>query len=66
MDKFSTGIKQASLGKNESCLMLEMDPVMTVFPLLLSFNFCVSTPLMGATRAELEEEEDQQFVNLED
>ena len=53
------------MGKNESCLMLEMDPVMTVFPLLLSFNFCVSTPLMGATTAELEEE-DQQFVNLED
>jgi len=63
--KETSGIKQASLGKNESCLMLEMDPVMTVFPLLLSFNFCVSTPLMGATTAELEEE-DQQFVNLED
>ena len=41
------GIKQASLGKNDSSLMLEMDPVMTVFPLLLSFNFCVSTPLIS-------------------
>ena len=43
---YDTGIKQASLGKNDTCLMLEMDPVMTTFPLLLSFNFCVSTPLI--------------------
>ena len=42
-----SGIKQASLGKNDSCLMLELDQVMTVFPLLLSFNFCVSTPLIS-------------------
>ena len=42
----TSGIKQASLGKNEMVTMLELDPVMTVFPLLLSFNFCVSTPLI--------------------
>ena len=47
-----TGIKQASLGKNDSSLMLEMDPVMTVFPLLLSFNFCVSTPLISPSLGE--------------
>lgn len=41
-----SGIKQASLGKNESVIMLELDPIMTIFPLLLSFNFCVSTPLI--------------------
>jgi len=41
-----SGIKQASLGKNEMVTMLDLDPIMTVFPLLLSFNFCVSTPLI--------------------
>ena len=46
------GIKQATLGKNDSSLMLEMDPVMTVFPLLLSFNFCVSTPLISPSLGE--------------
>ena len=34
--------------------MLEMDPVMTVFPLLLSFNFCVSTPLISPSLGEAE------------
>jgi len=34
------------LGKNEMVTMLDLDPIMTVFPLLLSFNFCVSTPLI--------------------
>ena len=38
--------RQASLGKNEMVTMLDLDPVLTVFPLLLSFNFCVSTPLI--------------------
>ena len=46
--KETSGIKQASLGKNESCVMLELDPVKTVFPLLLSFNFCVSTSLISS------------------
>jgi len=41
----TSGIKQASLGKNESVTMLELDSSKTVFPLLLSFNFCVTTPL---------------------
>ena len=41
----SSGIKQASLGKNESVTMLELDSTKTIFPLLLSFNFCVTTPL---------------------
>jgi len=41
-----SGIKQASLGKNEMVTMLELNPLLTVFPLLLSFNFCVSTPLI--------------------
>ena len=57
------GIKQASLGKNDSCLMLEMDPVMTVFPLLLSFNFCVSTPLISP---QLNNEDNQLEVVIED
>ena len=43
----TSGIKQASLGRNGSCLMLEMDPNLTNFPLLLSFNFCLSTPLIS-------------------
>jgi len=51
----TSGIKQASLGKNEMVTMLELDPVMTVFPLLLSFNFCVSTPLITP---QMETEED--------
>ena len=28
--------------------MLELDPVKTVFSLLLSFNFCVSTSLISS------------------
>ena len=36
---------QATLGKNESVTMLDLDPTLAVFPLLLSFNFCVTTPL---------------------
>ena len=43
----TSGIKQASLGRNGQVLMLELDPTMTVFPLLLSFNFCLSTPLIS-------------------
>ena len=46
--KETSGIKKASLGKNESCVMLELDPVKTVFPLLLSFNLCVSTSLISS------------------
>ena len=38
--------RQASLGKNEMVTMLDLNPLLTVFPLLLSFNFCVSTPLI--------------------
>jgi len=57
--KETSGIKQASLGKNDSCVMLEMDPVMTVFPLLLSFNFCVSTPLISPNLREDEDEVNQ-------
>ena len=34
----TSGIKQASLGRNGQVLMLELDPTMTVFPLLLSSN----------------------------
>lgn len=41
----TSGLKQASLGKNESVTMLELESSKTVFPLLLSFNFCVTTPL---------------------
>merc|ERR1719495_2023470 len=47
----TSGLKQASLGRNSSCLMLEMDPTMTVFPLLLSFNFSLSTPLISPQMA---------------
>ena len=49
------------MGKNDSSLMLEMDPVMTVFPLLLSFNFCVSTPLISPQMRD----EDQEVVDQE-
>jgi len=43
----TSGIKETKLGKNESVTMLELDPISTTFPLLLSFNFCVSTPLIS-------------------
>ena len=43
---FSLVNRQASLGKNEMVTMLDLNPLLTVFPLLLSFNFCVSTPLI--------------------
>ena len=43
---FSLVTRQASLGKNEMVTMLDLNPLLTVFPLLLSFNFCVSTPLI--------------------
>jgi len=52
----SSGIKQASLGKNDMVTMLELDPVMTVFPLLLSFNFCVSTPLITPQMDSMDQE----------
>ena len=58
--KETSGIKQASLGKNESCVMLELDPVMTVFPLLLSFNFCVSTPLISGNLRDQDGDPDQE------
>ena len=58
----TSGIKQASLGKNEMVTMLELDPVMTVFPLLLSFNFCVSTPLI-TPQMENEEENSAEASN---
>jgi len=51
-----SGIKQASLGKNEMVTMLDLDPVVTVFPLLLSFNFCVSTPLITPQIGDVVEE----------
>jgi len=43
----SSGIQECSLGKNESVSMLSLAPLNTTFPLLLSFNFCVSTPLIS-------------------
>ena len=43
---FSLVTRQASLGKNEMVTMLDLNPLLTVFPLLLSFNFGVSTPLI--------------------
>ena len=43
---FSLVNRQASLGKNEMVTMLDLNPLLTVFPLLLSFNFCVSPPLI--------------------
>ena len=43
---FSLVNRQASLGKNEMVTMLDLNPLLTVFPLLLSFNFCVSSPLI--------------------
>ena len=41
--------------------MLELDQVMTVFPLLLSFNFCVSTPLISPQMRD----EDQEVMDQE-
>ena len=37
-----------TLGNNEGVTVLELDPVEAVFPLSLSFNFCVVTPLLLA------------------
>jgi len=43
----SSGLKHISLALNESVDVLLLDPVQVVFPLSLSFNFCLSTPLMS-------------------
>ena len=42
--------------------MLELDQVMTVFPLLLSFNFCVSTPLISP---QMRDEDQEVMVDQE-
>ena len=39
---------QVTLSNNEGVTVLELDPVQAVFPLSLSFNFCVVTPLVLA------------------
>jgi len=41
-----SGVKQVTLSLNESVEILTLDPVLTLFPLSLSFNFCLSTPLI--------------------
>jgi BTB/POZ domain-containing protein 13 len=38
-------IKQTNLALNQTVELLLLDPVQTVFPLSLSFNFCLETPL---------------------
>lgn len=43
-----TGITEVTLSDNEVVTVLELDPVQAVFPLSLSFNFCVVTPLVMA------------------
>ena len=41
----TSGIQSVSLGRNASHPLLKVDPLKATFPLLLSFNFAVSTPL---------------------
>jgi hypothetical protein len=45
----TSGIQSVSLGRNASHPLLKVDPVRATFPLLLSFNFAVSTPLAPDT-----------------
>ena len=64
--KETSGIQKASLGKNECVTMLELDPISTSFPLLLSFNFCVSTPLIspGLQDTDQQDQEPENVGNL--
>ena len=41
----SSGIKSLSLGRNQTYDLLQIDKKKATFPLLLSFNFAVTTPL---------------------
>lgn len=43
--KETSGIQTVSLGRNASQPLLRVDPSKATFPLLLSFNFAVTTPL---------------------
>jgi len=43
----SSKVKQATLALNQTVEVLMLDPVQTVFPLSLSFNFCLNTPLIS-------------------
>ncbi len=53
----TTGVKSASLGRNGVEPLLKLRPEEATFPLLLSFNFMVSTPVSEDDREEEEEEE---------
>jgi len=41
----TSGIQSVSLGRNACHPLLKVDPTRATFPLLLSFNFAVSTPM---------------------
>jgi len=48
----TSGIKQKSLALGQTTELLLLDPVLTVFPLYLSFSFVVSSPLQNSSDQE--------------
>ena len=56
--KANSGIKSASLGRNQTHEILTLERKKAVFPLLLSFNFAVTTPL------QTKKVEDSPVVNI--
>ena len=62
----SSGIKSVTLNKNQTHEMLKVDKKKASFPLLLSFNFAVTTPLMDESEAldSSDNEEEEQVENI--
>ena len=60
----TSGIKNVSLGRNGKADLLKIDPKKAKFPLLLSFNFAVTTPLSQDDLQDYDDNEDD-HVNEE-
>ena len=57
----TSGIKSVTLNKNQSHEMLKVDKRKAAFPLLLSFNFAVTTPL---AMKDTSDDEDDEVENI--
>ena len=64
--EYLCGIKAVTLNKNQTHEMLKVDKRKATFPLLLSFNFAVTTPLNGETDSldSSDNEEEEQIENI--
>lgn len=58
----SSGIKSVTLSRNANHEMLKIDKTKATFPLLLSFNFAVTTPMVMPLDLEADEDETSNVV----